>query len=64
MALGDVTSTFEGRFDAGSAALTTELNTLNTGAATAGADTVSIILVPAGVNGQHVDVYTITRAAA
>ena len=64
MAAGDVTSTFEGRFDAGSAALLTELDTLNTGAATAGADTVSIILVPVGVSGQSVDVYTITRAAA
>tara|TARA_Y100000310_G_C20644034_1_gene795579 strand:+ start:92 stop:280 length:189 start_codon:yes stop_codon:yes gene_type:complete len=62
MATGDVTSTFEGSFAAGSAALLTELDTLNTGAATAGADTKSIILVPAG-DGQSVDVYTIARAA-
>ena len=64
MVLGAVTSTYEGRFDAGSAALLTELDTLNTGAATAGADITSVILVPAGVSGQSVDVYTIARAAA
>ena len=64
MALGDVTSTFEGRFDAGSAALITELDTLNTGAATVGADITEIVIVPVGVSGQSVDVYTITRAAA
>jgi len=64
MALGDITSTYEGRFDAGSAALLTELDTLNTGAATAGADIKSIVIVPVGVSGQSVDVYTIARAAA
>ena len=64
MAVGDITSTYEGRFDAGSATLLTELNTLNSGAATAGADTKTILLVPAGVNGQHIDVYTLARAAA
>ena len=62
MATGDITSTFEGRFDAGSAALLTELDTLSTGAATAGADITSVILVPVGVSGQSVDVYTIARA--
>ena len=63
MALGDITSTYEGRFDAGSAALLTELDTLNTGAATAGADIKSILIVPLG-DGQSVDVYTLARAAA
>lgn len=63
MAVGDVTSTYEGSFARGSAALLAELDTLNTGAATAGADTTSIILVPCA-DGQTVDVYTITRAGA
>jgi len=63
MALGDITSTFEGSFLRGSAALLTELDTLNTGAATAGADITSIILIPSA-DGQSVDVYTLTRAAA
>ena len=63
MALGDVTSTFEGSFLRGSTALLTELDTLNTGAATAGADITSIVLM-AAADGQSVDVYTITRAAA
>lgn len=61
MATGDVTSTYEGTFDVDSAALLTELDTLNTGAATAGADTTSIELVYVG-NGQ-VAVYTIARSA-
>ena len=55
MALGDITSTFEGSFARGSTALLTELDTLNTGAATAGADITSIILVPSA-DGQTVDV--------
>ena len=63
MAVGDVTSTYEGTFDATATALLTELNTLNTGAATAGADTKSIILVPSA-NGKQVHIYTIARAAA
>ena len=62
MATGDVTSTFEGVFKIGSAALLTELDTLNTGAATAGADTTSIILVPCG-SGEQVAIYTIARSA-
>ena len=62
MATGDVTSTYEGTFDATAAALLTELNTLNTGAATAGADTKSIILVPSS-NGKQIAVFTIARAA-
>ena len=63
MVTGDVTSTYEGTFDIDSAALLTELDTLNTGAATAGADTRSIILVPTGANGNQVHIFTIARAA-
>lgn len=63
MAVGDVTSTYEGTFDIASAALLTELDTLNTGAATAGADITSIILVPSA-NGRQVSIFTLTRAAA
>lgn len=63
MALGDVTSTFEGTFDYDAAALLTELDTLNTGAATAGADIKSVIIVPIP-NTKQVAVYTIARAAA
>lgn len=62
MATGDITSTYEGVFDATSAALLTELDTLNTGAATAGADIKSIVIVPTG-NGKQVFVYTLARAA-
>ena len=63
MATGDVTSTYEGTFDPTTAAILTELNTLNTGAATSKDDTKSIILVPAGINGNLVHIFTIARAA-
>ena len=63
MPTGDITSTYEGRFDAGSAALLTKLYTLNSGAATACSDTRTIVLVPVGVSGQSVDVYTLARLA-
>lgn len=63
MALGDITSTFEGSFDVTSAALLTELDTLNTGAATVGADITEIKLVPSA-DGRQVHVFTLTRAAA
>lgn len=63
MALGDVTSTYEGTFDIASAALLTELDTLNTGAATAGADTTSIMLVPSA-DGRQVHIFTIARAGS
>jgi len=62
MTTGDVTSTYEGTFKYDEAGLLTELDTLNTGAATAGADITSIILVPAS-DGVNVHIYTITRAA-
>jgi len=64
MGLGDVTSTYEGTFIASDAALLTELDTLTTGAATAGADIKSIVMVPTGGGDSRVHVFTITRAAA
>ena len=63
MAVGDVTSTYEGTFLLDEAALLTELDTLNTGGATAGADIKSIILVPSS-DGKQISIYTIARAAA
>lgn len=63
MALGAITSTYEGTFDIGSAALLSELDTLNTGAATAGADIKTIHLVPSA-NGRQISIYTMARAAA
>ena len=59
---GEVTSTYEGTFNVNDADFLTELNTLNTGAATAGADTKSIYLIPVG-DGQSVHIVTITRTA-
>lgn len=64
MAVGDITATYEGAFKFGDAALLTELNTLNTGAATAGAGTATILLVPDGTRDQVVHVYKLARAAA
>ena len=58
---GEITATQEGVFTLGSAALKTELDTLNCGAATAGAETTSIILVPCGNN--QVQIITLTRTA-
>ena len=63
MVLGAITSTFEGTFDHDDAALLTELNTLNTGAATAGADIKTIHLV-ASADGKQIHVFTMARAAA
>lgn len=62
MATGDITSTYEGTFKFDEAALLTELDTLNTGAATAGADITSIVLVAAS-NGIDIHVYTLARLA-
>ncbi len=61
MATGDITATDEGTFVVGSSAMLTELGTLNTGAATAGADTDTIIVVPNG-KGQAT-IYKLARAA-
>jgi len=51
MATGDITATAELTGFIDTPAFLAELNTLSTGAATAGADTASIIVVPHG-NGQ------------
>lgn len=62
MATGDITSTYEGTFKFDSAALLTELDTLSTGAATAGADIKSIVMIAAS-NGIDIHVYTLARLA-
>ncbi len=62
MATGDITATYEGTFKFDETALLTELGTLSTGAATAGADITSIVLVAAS-NGIDIHVYTLARAA-
>ena len=64
MAVGDITSTYEGTFNFADAALLTELDTLNTGVTTAGADVKTILMVPDGTRDQLVHVYTLARAAA
>ena len=58
---GEITSTYEGTFLYDSAALLTELDTLTTGAATAGADIKSVVMVYAGEG--KVAVYTLARTA-
>lgn len=63
MVLGAITSTYEGTFEWDSAALITELDTLNTGAATVGADITEIKMIPMS-DGLNVAVFTLTRAAA
>ncbi len=64
MALGDITSTYEGTFNVNDAALITELDTLNTGAATVGADITEIKIIPADITGSKVHIFTLARAAA
>jgi len=61
MATGDITATDEYTGSIDSAAFLAELNTLNTGAATAGADTATILVVPHG-NGQAT-IFKLARAA-
>lgn len=58
---GAITATDEGTFDVGSAAMLAELNTLNVGAATAGAETDTIAIVTNG-NGQAT-IYKLARGA-
>lgn len=58
---GEITSTYEGTFKLDAAALLTELDTLTTGAATAGADIKSIEIVYVGEG--KVAVYTMARTA-
>ena len=58
---GAITATDEGTFIVGSTDMLTELNTLDVGGATAGAETASIIVVP---NGQgQATIYKLARAA-
>ena len=59
---GDITSTYEGGLLRGDAPLLAELDTLSTGALTAGTDTTSIVLLPAGKQ-FVVEVYTLTRSS-
>lgn len=61
MALGAVTATYVGEADNGSAALKALLDSVNVGAATAGAETTSIIIIPTG---HKVSVWKYARAAA
>lgn len=61
MVLGALTATYVGEAANGSAALKTLIETINVGAATAGADTTSILLIPTGHN---VSLWKIVRAAA
>ena len=63
MVLGAITSTYEVTFDLDSAALITELDTLNTGAGTSGADIKTIHLVPSA-DGKQISIYTMARAGA
>jgi hypothetical protein len=63
MALGAVTATYVGAADQGSAALKALLDSVNVGAATAGAETTSIICMPVGVSNK-VAVWKYARAAA
>ena len=61
MALGALTATYVGEALNGSAAMKTLIETINVGAATAGADTTSIIVIPTG---QNISLWKIVRAAA
>ena len=62
MALGAITATLEITGDMTSAAFLSELNTLNTGAGTAGGDKNTVVIVPHG-DGQA-SVFLLTRAQA
>lgn len=63
MVLGAVTATYVGAAVQGSAALKALLDSCNTGAATAGADITSIVMIPIGVS-DMVAVWKYARAAA
>jgi len=62
MAVGDITWTSLGPYQADAGAIKTAMDALSTGAATAGADTTSYLLVYIG-NGQ-IMIYKIVRAGA
>jgi len=57
---GAITSTYVGEAANGSAALKALFDSVNVGAATAGAETTSIIVIPTG---QNISVWKIARAA-
>jgi hypothetical protein len=59
---GAITSTYVGCAQIASTALKTLLDSVNVGAATAGAETTSIFMIPMGGSGQ-VAVWKIARAA-
>lgn len=61
MTLGALTATYVGEAANGSAALKALIETINTGAATAGADTTTIVLIPTGHN---ISVWKYVRAAS
>ena len=61
MALGALTATYVGEADNGSAALKALIDSVNTGAATAGADITSLVLIPTGAK---ISVWKYARAAA
>lgn len=61
MALGALTATYVGEAANGSAALKTLIESVNVGAATQGAETTSLIIIPIGVK---VAVWKYARAAA
>lgn len=63
MVLGAITATYVGTADLTSAAMKTLLDSCNTGAATAGADITSILVIPYGGTTQAA-VWKIARAAA
>jgi len=62
MALGAVTATYVGEANMASAAFKALLDSVNVGAATAGAETTSIIVIPSG--GDRASVWKYARAAA
>lgn len=61
MVLGALTATYVGEADNGSAALKALIETVNVGAATQGAETTSLVLIPTG---GKVSVWKYARAAA
>lgn len=63
MALGAITGTYVGSAQIASAAFKALLDAVNVGAATSGAETTSIIVIPMGASGQAA-VWKIARAAA
>ena len=61
MAVGALTATYVGEAANGSAALKALIETVNTGAATASADTTTLVMIPTG---SKISVWKYVRAAA